>query len=118
MSVKKRGLGRGLDVLLSSVNAVAAPVDADEELRQLPLDDLQPGKHQPRRAFDTEALEELANSIASQGVVQPIVVRPADNGRYEIVAGERRWRAARLAGLKTVPAVVRNLDFKALRTGE
>lgn len=110
MSVKKRGLGRGLDVLLSSVNAVAAPVDADEELRQLPLDDLQPGKHQPRRAFDTEALEELANSIASQGVVQPIVVRPAENGRYEIVAGERRWRAARLAGLKTVPAVVRNLD--------
>ena len=110
MSVKKRGLGRGLDALLSSVNAVAAPLNPAEELRQLPLDDLQPGKHQPRRAFDPEALEELANSIAAQGVVQPIVVRPAENGRYEIVAGERRWRAARIAGLTTVPAVVRNLD--------
>jgi ParB family chromosome partitioning protein len=110
MSLKKRGLGRGLDSLLSSVNAVAAPVEAGEELRQLALDECQPGKHQPRRAFDTEALEELANSIASQGVIQPIVVRPADNGRYEIVAGERRWRAAKLAGLATIPAVVRNLD--------
>jgi ParB family chromosome partitioning protein len=110
LSVKKRGLGRGLDALLSSVNAVAAPLNPAEELRQLPLDELQPGKHQPRRAFDTEALEELANSIAAQGVVQPIVVRPAENGRYEFVAGERRWRAARIAGLATVPAVVRNLD--------
>lgn len=110
MSVKKRGLGRGLDSLLSSVNAVAAPVEAFEELRQLALDECQPGRHQPRRAFDSEALEELANSIAAQGVIQPIVVRPAENGRYEIVAGERRWRAAKLAGLKTVPAVVRDLD--------
>ena len=110
MSVKKRGLGRGLDALLSSVNAVAAPLNPAEELRQLPLDDLRPGKHQPRRAFDSEALEELANSIAAQGVIQPIVVRPAENGRYEIVAGERRWRAAKIAGLATVPAVVRDLD--------
>ncbi|WP_428311361.1 ParB/RepB/Spo0J family partition protein [Hydrocarboniphaga sp.] len=110
MSLKKRGLGRGLDSLLSSVNAVAAPVEAGEELRQLALDECQPGKHQPRRAFDNEALEELAGSIKAQGVIQPIVVRPADNGRYEIVAGERRWRAAKLAGLATIPAVVRNLD--------
>lgn len=110
MSVKKRGLGRGLDALLSSVNAVAAPVESGEELRDLPLDQLHAGQHQPRRAFDNEALEELANSIASQGVVQPIVVRPAADGRFEIVAGERRWRAAKLAGLTTIPAVVRNLD--------
>lgn len=110
MSVKKRGLGRGLDVLLSSVNTAAAPVEAGEELRELPVDLLQAGKHQPRRHFDSEALEELSNSIAAQGVVQPIVVRPVGDERYEIVAGERRWRAARMAGLKTVPAVVRSLD--------
>ena len=110
MSIKKRGLGRGLDALLSSVNAIAAPVESGEELRDLPLDQLHPGQHQPRRAFDGEALEELASSIAAQGVVQPIVVRPASDGRFEIVAGERRWRAARLAGLQTIPAVVRNLN--------
>lgn len=110
MSTKKRGLGRGLDVLLSSVNTAAAPVEPGEELRELPLEQLQPGKHQPRRYFDPEALEELANSIAAQGVVQPIVVRPVDGDRYEIVAGERRWRAAKQAGLKSIPAVVRSLD--------
>jgi ParB family chromosome partitioning protein len=108
--VKKRGLGRGLDVLLSSVNTAAAPVEAGEELRELPLDQLQPGKHQPRRSFDDEALEELSQSIAAQGVVQPIVVRPIADGGFEIVAGERRWRAAKRAGLRVIPAVVRVLD--------
>ncbi len=111
MSVKKRGLGRGLDVLLSSAASGVDPGEgAGEELRDLPLESLQPGKHQPRRHFDAAALESLAESIRSQGVVQPIVARPAGANRYEIVAGERRWRAAKLAGLKTVPVVVRALD--------
>lgn len=110
MSAKKRGLGRGLDVLLSSVGTAGAGAEAGEDLRELPLDQLQPGRHQPRRAFDAEALEELSHSIAAQGVVQPIVVRPAEGGRYEIVAGERRWRAAKLAGLKAIPALIRLLD--------
>jgi ParB family chromosome partitioning protein len=106
MSVKKRGLGRGLDALLSSVAPPSAP-EAGEELRELALDQLAPGRHQPRRSFDPEALEALSESIRAQGVVQPIVVRQVSEGGYEIVAGERRWRAARMAGLKTVPAVVR-----------
>ena len=106
MSVKKRGLGRGLDALLGSV---APPTEAggSDELRELPLDAVEPGRHQPRRIFDAEALDALAESIRAQGVVQPIVVRELSAGHYEIVAGERRWRAARMAGLKTVPAVVR-----------
>lgn len=108
MSTKKRGLGRGLDVLLSSVSEPAA--DGGDELRELPLESLQPGKHQPRRHFDAAALESLAESIRAQGVVQPIVVRPAGANRYEIVAGERRWRAAKQAGLKSVPVVIRTLD--------
>jgi ParB family transcriptional regulator, chromosome partitioning protein len=108
MSAKKRGLGRGLESLLSSVSAPAE--EAGEELRELSLDSLQPGRHQPRRQFDAAALESLAESIRAQGVVQPIVARPAGGNRYEIVAGERRWRAAKQAGLKTVPVVIRALD--------
>jgi ParB family transcriptional regulator, chromosome partitioning protein len=77
---------------------------------ELETGSLQPGRHQPRRHFDDDALQSLAASIRAQGIVQPIVVRPAGAGRYEIVAGERRWRAAKLAGLKTVPVVVRALD--------
>lgn len=110
MSAKKRGLGRGLDVLLSSVGGGDSNEPAGEELRELALDALVPGKHQPRRDFDEAALAELANSIRSQGVVQPLVVRPLGGDKYEIVAGERRWRAAKLAGLKAVPAVVRSMD--------
>jgi ParB family chromosome partitioning protein len=108
MNTKKRGLGRGLDVLLGSV---APPTQAEvgEELRELEVELLGPGKHQPRRKFDPEALESLASSIRTQGVVQPIVARPVGNGRFEIVAGERRWRAAQMAGLKTIPAVVRQI---------
>lgn len=108
MSVKKRGLGRGLDVLLGSVST---PVeDSHDELRELPLASLHAGKHQPRREFDEDALAELAKSIKAQGVVQPIVVRPSGGSRYEIIAGERRYRAAQLAGLTAIPAIVRNLD--------
>lgn len=112
MSVKKRGLGRGLDALLSSVNAEEAA--AGEELRELALDLLVAGKHQPRRAFDEEALKALADSIRAQGVVQPIIVRPVGANRYEIVAGERRWRAAQRVGLKVIPAVIRSMDERTV----
>lgn len=111
MSMKKRGLGRGLDALLGSVSPTAP--EPEEALRELAVSSLQPGRHQPRRAFDQEALDSLAESIKAQGVVQPIVVRPAGGDKYEIVAGERRWRAAQKAGLKTIPAVVRTLDERA-----
>jgi len=107
VTTRKRGLGRGLDALLGSVSPGQAEVG--EELRELELDSIAPGRHQPRRHFDEPALAALADSIRAQGVVQPIVVRGVGHGRYEIVAGERRWRAARLAGLKTIPAVVRQL---------
>jgi len=110
MAVKKRGLGRGLDALLGSVGTGPEP---NEELVDLPLEQLQPGRHQPRRAFDSDALDSLADSIRAQGVVQPIVVRPVGGQKYEIVAGERRWRAAQKVGLKTIPAVVRSLEDRA-----
>lgn len=105
-------LGRGLDALLSSASMGGAADVADPvgEQREIALDRLQPGAHQPRRHFDEQALAELADSISAQGVVQPIVVRPLGADRYEIVAGERRWRAAQRAGLKKIPAVVRTLD--------
>ncbi|MGH8455700.1 MAG: ParB/RepB/Spo0J family partition protein [Stenotrophobium sp.] len=106
MSVKKRGLGRGLDALLGSASAA----ESGDELRELALDQLVAGKHQPRRAFDQEALAALADSIRAQGVVQPVVVRPAGANKYEIVAGERRWRAAKIAGLKALPAIIRQMD--------
>jgi len=110
MSIKKRGLGRGLDALLGSSTAPQANEAAGDELRELPLDSLVAGKHQPRRVFDEEALKSLADSIRTQGVVQPIVVRESGGGRYEIVAGERRWRASKLAGLSTITAVVRVME--------
>jgi len=106
MAVKKRGLGRGLDALLGS----ATEIDGEDALRELPLEALTAGPHQPRRHFDEDALEALAASIRTQGVVQPIVVRPVGANRYEIVAGERRWRAAQRAGLKRIPAVIRSID--------
>jgi ParB family chromosome partitioning protein len=105
---KKRGLGRGLDALLGGNPSQAG--ESGEELRELPLSALTPGRHQPRRHFDEDALAQLAQSIAVQGVVQPIVVRPLEAGRYEIIAGERRWRAAKLARLAVIPAVVRPMD--------
>lgn len=106
------GLGRDLSALLSSAS-IGRGVDAEpasDTQSEIAVDQLQPGAHQPRRHFDDTALAELAASIAAQGVVQPIVVRPIGAERYEIVAGERRWRAAQRAGLKTIPAVVRTLD--------
>ncbi|AGZ37916.1 ParB/RepB/Spo0J family partition protein [Pseudomonas sp. SWI6] len=117
MAVKKRGLGRGLDALLSgpSVSALEAQaVKIDQkELQHLPVELIQRGKYQPRRDMDPEALEELAHSIRTHGVMQPIVVRPIDGSRYEIIAGERRWRATQQAGLDTIPAMVREVPDEA-----
>ncbi|KRG44472.1 chromosome partitioning protein ParB [Stenotrophomonas pictorum JCM 9942] len=120
-TAKKRGLGRGLDALLGprgavtpvSVAAVAEP-QPGEVLRKLPIDALQPGKYQPRRDMDEGKLAELAESITAQGVIQPILVRQIEGGKYEIIAGERRWRASRLAGLDEVPAVVRELEDRTV----
>jgi ParB family chromosome partitioning protein len=103
---KLKGLGRGLDALLGDDQARTAPGDA---LAMLATDALQPGRFQPRLSLDQAALAELADSIKAQGVMQPILARPVGEGRYEIIAGERRWRAARLAGLATVPALVRDV---------
>lgn len=118
MVAKKRGLGRGLDALLGSSVVEVEPqgevAKVANSLRELPLEQLQRGRYQPRTDMDPEALEELAASIRAQGVVQPIVVRPlAGPDRYEIIAGERRWRAAQLAGLASVPVVVRDVPDQA-----
>jgi len=112
VSAKRKGLGRGLDALLGGEAALASPAGepgAGGELRHIPLDQVQRGKYQPRRDMKEEALKELAESIRQQGIVQPIVVRPIGERRYEIIAGERRWRAAQMAGLEAIPAVVRDV---------
>lgn len=108
--MKKQRLGRGLDALLGASYDQSS---AREELRQVPVELLQRGKYQPRTHMDKTALEDLAASIKAQGVVQPIVVRGLPGGHYEIIAGERRWRAAQLAGLESVPAVVRKVPDEA-----
>lgn len=115
MSIKKRGLGRGLDALLGSASP-STDTDSSDLLKEIPLSQLSAGKHQPRRHFDEAALAELSASIKVQGVVQPIVVRTLSVDRYEIVAGERRWRAAQMAGLATMPVVIRQLDDRAAMT--
>lgn len=111
MAAKKKGLGRGLTALLgnSDVETMIVPQN-DDELRNIDVDLIERGPWQPREHFDEEALQELADSIAKQGVVQPIVVRQRADNRYEIVAGERRWRASQKAGLSQVPAVVKAFD--------
>lgn len=114
MAVKKRGLGRGLDALLGQSNSAGQGSENQEQLlKELPVDLIQRGKYQPRRDMDPQALEELANSIRVQGVMQPIVVRPIADGRYEIIAGERRWRATQQAGLDSIPAVIRDVPDEA-----
>lgn len=116
MATKKRGLGRGLSSLISPTPVPVAAAQAEPAiagdasgnvLRYLSLDALQPGQYQPRRDMGAEALEELAASIRSQGIIEPIVVRPLTSNRFEIIAGERRWRAAALAELTEVPVMVR-----------
>ena len=107
-----KGLGRGLDVLLAGNDAAATNSDKPATLK---VDQLQSGKYQPRTKMDDAALAELADSIKSQGIMQSILVRPVGASKYEIIAGERRWRAARLAGLAEVPVVVRDVpDSSAL----
>ncbi|HTI45439.1 MAG TPA: ParB/RepB/Spo0J family partition protein [Casimicrobiaceae bacterium] len=110
--IRPKGLGRGLDALLSGSDDRAP---ADDSLQTLSVDRLRAGKYQPRTRMDAGSLAELAESIREQGIVQPILVRPIDGGRYEIIAGERRWRAAQQAGLREVPALVRSIpDQSAL----
>jgi ParB family chromosome partitioning protein len=130
MSAKKRGLGRGLDALLSS--SKPAPIESKEqdtsnvteavqnaagpnnsELQKLPIEFLHSGKYQPRKDMSEEALEELASSIRSQGIIQPIVVRPVAHNSFEIIAGERRWRAAQIAKLETVPCIIKDVPDEA-----
>jgi ParB family chromosome partitioning protein len=101
----KPGMGRGLSAILSVSSEGAAA--AEEDLRALPIELVAPNPNQPRRVFDEEALQGLASSLGERGVLQPVLVRPKPDGTYELVAGERRWRAARIAGLKTIPALVR-----------
>ncbi|MCS6763198.1 MAG: ParB/RepB/Spo0J family partition protein [Candidatus Protistobacter heckmanni] len=106
---KKKGLGRGLEVLLGSPAEITEAVRQDGELATLALDLLQPGKYQPRTRMDEGALQELADSLRAQGLMQPILVRAVDGGKYEIIAGERRFRAAALAGLSEVPVLVKQV---------
>jgi ParB family chromosome partitioning protein len=126
MNIKKRGLGKGLSdlglgALLGDLKTPVAPVDqfqtvpennviVDGQLKKLPINALKPGKYQPRKNIEPEALSELADSIRTQGVIQPVVVRPIENNQFEIIAGERRWRAAQLAELNYIPAIVREIN--------
>ncbi|HET8799576.1 MAG TPA: ParB/RepB/Spo0J family partition protein [Marinobacter sp.] len=116
MAAKKRGLGeRGLGALLagSKVNLDQELKDHDGELRDVPIDLIQRGRFQPRRDMDPAALQELADSIRQQGVMQPVVVRPIAEGRYELIAGERRWRATQMAELDSIPAIIRDVPDEA-----
>ncbi|MGD1457573.1 ParB/RepB/Spo0J family partition protein [Vibrio harveyi] len=120
--MSKRGLGKGLDALLSTsslarekqhIASQSQALSADGELTDLAIGQLQPGVYQPRKDMAPEALEELAASIQSQGIIQPIVVRQVASGQFEIIAGERRWRAAKQAGLKRVPCLVKKVEDRA-----
>ncbi|HXE44190.1 MAG TPA: ParB/RepB/Spo0J family partition protein [Conexibacter sp.] len=105
---KARGMGKGLAAILA-----ASPKEEPEELRQLAVETIGPSPHQPRRHFDEQALSALAGSLSERGVLQPVLVRPVAGGFYELIAGERRWRAAQLAGLREIPAIVRRHDDAA-----
>ena len=107
--IKPRGLGRGLDALLGA----DPPAASQDSLGSLRVDQLQPGRYQPRTRMDDESLRELASSIQSQGLIQPVLVRNIGGARYEIIAGERRWRAAQLAGLTEIPVVIRDVPDQA-----
>jgi len=113
MTLKKRGLGKGLDALLGTLPTETA--GSTDDLRNLPVELIKRGQYQPRKSMNPEALTDLADSIRTQGVVQPILVRPlaGQPGKYEIIAGERRWRAAQMAGLQDIPALVRDVPDRA-----
>ncbi len=108
--VKKKGLGKGLGALLTDEKS---SIDSDS-IKEIKIMDIEPNKTQPRKAFDEEKLEELADSIRQNGIITPILVQEAPNGYYSIIAGERRWRAAKKAGLKEIPAIVKKLDEQKL----
>lgn len=111
MTAPKRGMGRGLAAIIST----SPDAHAEEQLRELPLELITPNPKQPRRRFDEDGLQALSGSLAEQGVLQPVLVRPKAGGTYELIAGERRWRAAQLAGLEKIPALVRpRQDSEAL----
>ncbi|WP_428606554.1 ParB/RepB/Spo0J family partition protein [Sedimenticola sp.] len=115
MAAKRRGLGRGLDALLGNASdkdeqQTSESGSSSNSLTSLPVDLIRRGRYQPRRDFNPDSLQELADSIAAQGVVQPIVVRPVDGNQYEIIAGERRWRASQQAGLSEIPVVIREVN--------
>lgn len=110
MADRARGMGRGLSAILASTGTAPEPGSLAPELRELPIELIRPNPGQPRRHFDEEALVGLSESLRERGVLQPVLVRPVAGGTYELVAGERRWRAAQLAGLETIPAVVRAQD--------
>jgi ParB family chromosome partitioning protein len=117
MASKKRGLGRGLEALLvasgSGAEEAGEAGDSATDLREIPVDLIRRGKYQPRRDMDTDTLQELADSIKVQGVLQPIVIRSVGEGKFEIIAGERRWRATQLAGLDRIPALIRDVPDEA-----
>ena len=123
MAGKSKGLGRGLDALLSTsrsaapdaVNSYGQPssVSLDGSLRHIPIEFLQPGKYQPRKDMSPDALEELSTSIKAQGIIQPIVVRSVGENKYEIIAGERRWRASQMAKLHEVPCLIKEVPDEA-----
>lgn len=111
---KKRGLGRGLSELLGDVVAPTTVAEKPQDVLRVPIEFLQRGKYQPRKDMDPEKLRELADSIAAQGIIQPIVVRKFGEDKYEIIAGERRWRAAQLAEQAEVPVIVKDIDDRSV----
>ena len=121
MATKRQSLGKGLDALLGLAEDITADQElandgkklSDGALKKIPVEFLQRGEYQPRREFNSDSLQELADSIASQGLIQPILVREVAQNKYEIIAGERRWRAAQLAGLDSLPAIVREISDQA-----
>ena len=114
-AAKKRGLGRGLDALLGGDGDATPSMLAQEgELRMLPIQQVQPGKYQPRRHWNDEALDELAASIKAQGLIQPVVVRELGKHSYELIAGERRWRAAQRAQMSEIPALIKQVSEAAV----
>ena len=115
MAAKKRGLGRGLDALLGGDGAgTPSVIEQEGELRTLPIQQIQPGKYQPRRHWNEDALDELAASIKAQGLIQPVVVRALGKNSYELIAGERRWRAAQRAQMSEIPALVKDVPEVAV----
>ncbi|WP_367155943.1 ParB/RepB/Spo0J family partition protein [Methylomonas sp. HYX-M1] len=113
MMQKKRGLGRGLSELLGEAVSAPAP-EKPQDVQKLPIEFLQRGRYQPRRDMDPEKLQELSDSIVAQGIIQPIVVRKIEAEKYEIIAGERRWRAAQLAELAEVPVLIKDIDDRSM----